>query len=169
MAKLYISDVTNVVLKEWVERLIPEVGKRYGIEVALLRAIVEKESGGYPFAVRYEPGLSGQQWFQDTVKRYHLDYDNPIVHSSIGPAQILTVICYNYGAIGIPNLLLGDVKGSLGYGAQHLLTALKRYKGDIRRAVSAYNAGHDTDTNYDSYVEPVMAYYQRFLKEPLEA
>jgi soluble lytic murein transglycosylase-like protein len=61
--------------------------------------------------------------------------------------------------------LLFDPAINIDLGTKLLARQLKRYGGDIRKAVSAYNAGHYTESNSKSYVEPVLKYYNQYKME----
>ncbi len=83
--------------------------------------------------------------------------------------QIMGIKAYELGWRGL-SFANGDyglinTDTALWYSAKLLKKELKRYKGDVAKAVSAYNAGTYTKRNYDEYVKIVLGYYRRFKVE----
>ena len=107
----------------------------------LVKAIIWRESSGFPNVSRWEPPLQ----------------------------------CYSYGLIGITYttaLQMGftgnpgglfDPDTNVGYGTDYLRCQLDRYSEDVRKAVSAYNAGTYTEVN-KAYVDRVLEYFSRLEK-----
>lgn len=131
----------------------------------LLQAVCEHESGDTSFAARYEPHLTRAGWYKAAVDRFGLDVGDWRTFASAGPMQLLTVNAYDLGFGGTVDELFGDPEYSIRYGALHLYRQVSRYGGDVAKALSAYNAGSNTERNADSYVKPIMARYSELSQE----
>lgn len=115
------------------ESIIQAAAAQYSVPVALIKAIISQESAWKPDAVN----LSDPS--------YGLMQVNTKAHPDVTPAQML------------------DPEQNIPYGTAYLAYQLKRYAGDMSKAISAYNAGTAYSSNFSSYVQPVMLYYQWFL------
>jgi len=106
------------------------------VEKAMIAAVVEIESSGYPNA----KGTTGE----------------------FGLMQIKCPTARQMGFTGeCKDLYHPDV--NIFWGSKYLRWQLDRYDGDVSRAFSAYNAGTATDANV-LYVRKAVAAYQRYLK-----
>jgi soluble lytic murein transglycosylase-like protein len=134
-------------LNKYVWEMIPVIAQTYGLETALVAAIVRQESNGNRYAVRYEPG-----W------KYHLDpgkWANKIGCSvstemigqstSYGLMQVMGTVAREYGFKGwFPQLC--EIETGLKYGCQHLRKYFDKW-GSEENAISAYNQGSPAKTN----------------------
>lgn len=154
---------------------IVSAGTRFGVEAPFLAAIVRQESGGNPWAVRYEPGYA---WL------YDIDASAPFrgmlnpktfpapdgvsgetewvsQKCSWGLGQVMGAVARELLFPGrfLSELCLPDVGAE--YAARLIARLKHRYK-ELPDIASAYNAGSSTPKNVDSYVTPVMKYYETF-------
>lgn len=129
------------------EPAIVEVSGRYNIPVALVRAIVQVESQGNTWAVKYEPTfvqayLLGRRW---EVFSPWITQDTEVWQrgASWGLMQVMGQVAREHGFVGayISELCLPET--GLHYGCKYLAYQFGRwYKvHGIRGVVSSYNAG----------------------------
>lgn len=125
-------------------------GSAYGVFIPteLVLAIIQVESSGVPTAIRKEPdgrvsrGL--MQVLDDTARQ--MGYFNPA--DNMTPA------------------------GGVDVGVKYLGWQIKRYNGDLKRAVAAYNAGtarYKNDNTFvnQGYVDRVYGYWKRQASSPI--
>ena len=107
-----------------------------------IRAIIWRESGGNPNALRWEGSKYGY---------------------SIGLMSLLLSTAKDMG-------YKGDLQGlfnpetNIKYGVKYFAYQLNRYGYDVKKAISAYNAGHYTLSNW-KYVNDVLNYYNQIIRE----
>jgi len=131
------------------DELIEKIAFEYGLDPDLVRAIVKVESGGDPWAVRYEPGF-----YRTYVLRMlsgRLDPPKPAGVSratearlrscSFGLMQVMGQVARERGFEKPFLTELCDPATGLRHGCFHLKFMLDRYLGETPRAVAAYNAG----------------------------
>ena len=134
------------------DRLADEAGAEHGIDPALIRAVIEAESGGDPTATRFEPNWN-----------YHLDYrtHSRLVSSateraqqatSWGLMQVMGTVARERGFDGPFLAALCAPETGVWYGAAQLARLLRRYDGDAQDAVAAYNAGSPRRADSGEYV-----------------
>jgi soluble lytic murein transglycosylase-like protein len=102
---------------------------------ALIAAIIEVESMGRANAI----GAAGEY----------------------GLMQLKCATAQQVGFVGECKVL-DDPKLNIFYGVKYLQWQWRRYKGDLREVISAYNAGTATSSNA-TYVNKTMSAYQRYL------
>lgn len=131
-------------------------GAKYGVTVPTetVRGIMVRESGGgFPTTV------------DTTAKR--TETSGPSAgHSSYGLMQVLDSTATDLGLVGDPTALYIPEIG-ISYGVKYFASQLKRYAGDVPRAVAAYNAGsafRRSDGSFvnQSYVDFVLQKAQEF-------
>lgn len=128
---------------EVLDPVIRDAARRWGshyrvsVPVPVVKGIIAAESSYRADATRVEP--DGRR--------------------SIGLMQVLEGTARDMGLLE-PRLMY-DPTVSIDYGTRYFARQLKRYGGDVRRAVSAYNAGTATARNR-SYVEKVLGYARGF-------
>lgn len=128
------------------DALIREVSNAYGLPFDLLRAQVMQESGGDPFAFRYEPAYFRRYVFDDpmTLKNEHPDAlaqkYGPLAACSFGLLQIMYETAVEIGFGGRPEELFVPRVG-LSFGAKQMARLLAWAGGDYYRALAAYNGG----------------------------
>lgn len=107
----------------------------------LVKAIIWRESSGFPNVSRWE---------------------EPLQCYSYGLIGITYTTAQQMGFTGNPGGLF-DPDTNVRYGTDYLRWQLDRYSEDVRKAVSAYNAGTYTETN-KAYVDRVLEYLSRLEK-----
>jgi hypothetical protein len=125
-----------------VQAMITEVAKQYGVERALVQAVVAAESNYNPHAV------------------------SPV--GAVGLMQVMPATAGDYGVSSTPALF--DPKTNLKTGTRHLKRLLQKYDNDYGRVIMAYNAGEGvvdrTNSNVTfretlDYTEAVINNYRR--------
>ncbi len=96
-----------------VQEMITEVAKQYGVERALVQAVVAAESNYNAHAV------------------------SPV--GAVGLMQVMPATAGDYGVSSTPALF--DPKTNLKTGTRHLKRLLQKYDNDYGRVIMAYNAG----------------------------
>jgi len=128
--------------KQALEALIVRTSKRYGVERALVNAIIAAESA----------------------------FDSRAVSraGAIGLMQVMPATAADYGVTDARRLF--DPAVNVRTGVRHLKRLLEKYNNDYGRAIMAYNAGEgvvdrtDSNVNYHetlNYTEAVIRYYRR--------
>lgn len=126
--------------------LVRQAAGAWGIDPALVAAIIQVESGWNPRAINPSDPSYG------------------IMQVSLQTARELT---------GQPNLSPDDLLDpafNIGLGVQYLARQLQRYHGQVQAAVAAYNAGSAITTEHgrfinQSYVDRVLAALPRYQSE----
>ncbi len=122
--------------------MIPAVAKRYGVEVALVQAVVAAESNYNAHAV------------------------SPA--GAVGLMQLMPATAADYGVHSVEALF--DPQTNLRTGTRHLKRLLRKYKQDYGRVIMAYNAGEGVVDRTNSrvtyletlnYTESVIKKYRR--------
>lgn len=141
---------------------------RFKIEPELIAAIIEVESAGTSYAVRYEP-----KWVYliDVLTFSKLlgiteDTERTLQMCSWGVMQVMGSVARQHGFNGYLNRLSEDYFGVY-YGCTHLQWLSNSHGWKDDDLISAYNAGHpnkDSSGNYlnKKYVENVKHWLQFF-------
>lgn len=148
---------------------------RFGVDAYFLAAIVMQESGGNTWAMRYEPAYS-YLWDVETQKPFRGSM-NPATFpapdfvsgqtewiaqkTSFGCCQVMGAVAREMCFPGKFLTELCDPVTGIEYGAR-LIAKIMHLSTDLNDVASAYNAGHITPNNLETYVRPVMAYYNGF-------
>lgn len=121
--------------------IVETAARRYGVDKALVHAVISAESGYNPQAVSRTGARGLMQLMPETARRYG-------VHNSMDPADNI------YG------------------GVRYLRDLLTMFKGDMKLAVAAYNAGENAVIRYGlrvppyaetlGYVPKVLEFYRKF-------
>ncbi len=123
--------------------MIPSVAKRYGVEEALVRAVVAAESNYNPQAVSHA--------------------------GAIGLMQVMPATAADYGVSSREALF--DPEVNLRTGTRHLRRLLDKYDNDYGRVIMAYNAGEGVVDRTNSqvtyletlnYTEAVIRHYRGY-------
>lgn len=120
------------------QSIVTEYADQHSLDENLIRAVIWKESSGHPNAKRWE----GEEYGY-----------------SRGFMGVLYGTALQMGFTGEPDDLF-DPDTNVDYGTAYLRWQLDRYGEDVRKALSAYNAGTYTPTN-KYYVDKVLEYYAR--------
>ena len=137
-----------------VNRAVADRGRLYpGLTRSLVHSVLEQESrhGTLPSYVRHGGAVP-----------------EPGGHTSYGPMQVYDDTIASYG-VKDPRALIVPAVG-IWYGADYLGRQLKRFKGDVARAIAAYNAGpgnavRSTATGRfpnQSYVNSVLGFLNQY-------
>ena len=126
---------------------IQSASEQYGVNQALIKAIISIESAWNPLAVRFEPHINDASW---------------------GLMQVLLKTAkwmLNDTNLTSAGLLVPST--NIKAGVRYLAWQLNRY-GDVEKAIAAYNAGtakRRTDGTWinQSYVNKVWGKYQEYL------
>lgn len=116
---------------------IEVAASRYGLDPDVVEAIVRVESSGLTHAFRHEP-LFYEHYLKDDP-----EYDGALpirVSSSYGLMQVMYPVAKERGFTNSPEYLFVPNIG-LDYGCKQLAYLLGRTKGDLERAIVAYNGG----------------------------
>lgn len=125
-----------------VKRMANSVAKRYGVEQALVQAVVKAESNYNAHAVSRA--------------------------GAVGLMQVMPATAADYGVASVERLF--DAETNLQTGTRHLKRLLRKYKNNYGRAIMAYNAGEGvvdrTNSNVPyletlNYTEAVITNYRR--------
>lgn len=126
------------------DELIQNSSDRYGVDPALVRAVVKAESN-FNQSARSPKGAQGlMQLMPDTARLYN-------IVNAYDPTE--------------------NIQG----GVQHLRLLLDRYRGDLRLALAAYNAGIQAVEKYGGippfaetreYVKRVLNFHERYSQNP---
>jgi soluble lytic murein transglycosylase-like protein len=128
--------------RDQVQTMITDVSRQYGVERALVAAVVAAESNFNAHAV------------------------SPV--GAVGLMQVMPATAADYGVDN--NTALFDPKTNLKTGTRHLKRLLSKYGNDYGRAIMAYNAGEGTVDRTNSnvtyretldYTESVIGHYRR--------
>lgn len=136
---------------------------------------------------RYHAAVSDQE-LEEAVIRYAREYRlspalllavmkaessfDPIVISKAGAVGLMQLIPETAIRHGVRNLY--DTRDNIGGGARHLRYLLDRFRGNVRLALAAYNAGEKKVDRYRQippfketqlYVKKVMGYYRDYRSQ----
>lgn len=117
--------------------IIAETAAAHQLDPRLVEAVVAVESSGNTDAFRFEPG------FYELYLRGKREYAGQIprrISSSYGLMQVMATTARQHGFTGEPEELFVPRVG-LEYGCRHLAMLLRWAKGDVPKALGAYNAG----------------------------
>lgn len=158
--KTYISHHTNRMLQRETIDAIKKYSDQYGVEAALVKAIIKQESYWSQFAIRMEPHLQESKWYTNTLDEH--EKKDPYAYCSYGKMQVLYGTAKSMGYIGPPAGLLRDDE-SIKYGVKCLSNLHKRYYF-LNDIIAAYNAGSPRRTESgeyrnQNYVDAVRRFY----------
>lgn len=127
----------------------------YGLDPELVTAIIKVESDGQAHAYRYEPGFFRR--YLSHLAEYK-DANPRRVAASYGLMQIMYSTAVECGYEGPPEGLFVP-ETNLEYGCMYLSRLLKWSKGDVPKAVAAYNGGRGCygEPGPQRYAAKVMA------------
>lgn len=141
----------------------------FGLDQNLIKAIIQVESGGNKFAMRYEPNYKWTFFPRETASKRGTDYttEECLQKFSYGPMQIIGAVARQYGFEGdFAELCSWDL--GMFYGCKHLKQYMIRY-GNEEDAVSAYNQGSNRKTEgglfcNSGYVDKVFIELRKLRK-----
>ena len=135
------------------QSIVLAAASAYNLDISLLNAQIQVESGGDPFAFRYEDGFY-KEYLKSNNKALSKLY-GPIGACSFGVMQILLEVAMELGFADRPERLFIPQIG-LAYGCKKMQALLIWAKGDYNKALSAYNAGMGSPLNI-VYINKVRA------------
>lgn len=122
--------------------LIEPVAKRYDLPCELIIAIISKESSGVKETIRYEQNY---RYFNDTEgfaskNGISTETETCAQRMSWGLMQIMGSTARDMGFTDLlPKMIYPNF--NIEIGCKYLHKMIKRYDGDKKKAISAYNAG----------------------------
>jgi len=137
---------------------VEKYSEQYDVPKDLINAIIEVESSGNSYAVRYEKNY---RWLAKPLGKYHWHTPTEKISqkTSWGLMQIMGAVARERGFEGKYLAELCNPEMGVKYGVKHLKWQYKRY-GNWEDAVSAYNQGNNKKINGEyknqSYVDKVM-------------
>lgn len=159
-------------VREKFELIVGEIriaAKKEDLDPCMMAAICWQESHFDPNARRFEQRF--YEKFIRPLKKSVIKTKNPAVASAVTIQAERMNLATSWGLmqvlgntareLGYQGAFLGDLchpEIGLRYGAKYLKKQLNRY-GEMERALSAYNAGSETEKNLHTYVEPVLERY----------
>jgi soluble lytic murein transglycosylase-like protein len=134
-----------------------------GLDPLLVAAIVQTESGGNPWASRYEPGYKWLHNVENHARRTIVSVQTETVHqmTSWGLMQIMGAVLREHGWIDhLPKACTPYL--NIEFGCRYL-THLKKTNPDPQDMIAAYNAGkarRNADGTYvnQAYVSKVLGF-----------
>lgn len=146
------------------ERLICKHSHHFGIPNELLRAIIQVESGGDTWAIRYEPGY---RWLYNEARPprgVSGPTEREAQKTSWGLMQVMGAVAREHGFDGRFLSKLCDPSVGIEYGCKHLASLYRRFgqRNGWEGVAAAYNAGsprrrEDGRWENQGYVDKVRA------------
>jgi hypothetical protein len=118
--------------------LIHQVCNLYQLPFDVLEAQVIVESSGDPNAFKWEPAFFRRYVFDNVNSK--ASHFGPLAACSFGLLQVMLETAVEDGFDGRPEQLF-DPRVGLTWGAKHLKALIDWAKGDVERALAAYNGG----------------------------
>jgi len=141
--------------------------KRHGLPPPLVYAIIETESGGNPWAIRYEPAFYEKYIAPAPIKgrgTCSAQTEARMQATSWGLMQLMGATARETGFDGVFLSQLCDPKVGIEWGCTYLANLVQRYASRYRweGVVAAYNAGSPKKTKTglwvnQSYVDKIRA------------
>jgi len=136
-----------ITTSDTLEPIIQQTADKYGVDPALVKAIIKNESDYNPSAYRSEPQINDASW--------------GLMQLLLGTAKQVS---------GNSNLTASDLlkpEVNIDLGTKYIAQQLNRYGGDVKNAIAAYNAGSarfNSDGSYinQGYVDKVYGSYQLY-------
>lgn len=128
----------------YIDTAITAAATEHQLPVALVKAIVQVESSGDPFAARYESGFYRRYVRAKDFAVFRgcsRETEGRLRATSFGLMQVMGQTAREMGFKGtfLTELCSPDV--GLNIGCQYLRKQIDRYDGNLEAAVAAYNAG----------------------------
>lgn len=130
--------------------LAREISGKHGVPPEVVCGLIERESTGSRWAVRFEPGFL-KQYVLPQYGDGKLDATETYTRAmSFGPMQILGQVAREFGFEGKYLTQLCDPLVGIEFGCRKLAACLKKANGDINRALESWNGG--SNPNYSGEV-----------------
>lgn len=151
------------------DHIIDEKSKRFDVDTALIKAIITVESGGNPWAARYEPGWKYLFKADQYAKQLRISLHTEIAlqSCSFGLMQTMGSVARELGfKEEIQKLCIPEY--SIHYGTMKLRSLIDKYPEHMD-VVASYNAGSprkDVNGVYSNqtYVDLVFSQYRELIK-----
>lgn len=161
---------------KWVYRLpwnlIHDAADEFGLEPELIGAVVQTESAGNPYAVRYEPVYRWTFEIQTLAQIVHCTTQTMEVmqKTSYGLMQVMGGVFYDLGGHKNENHLWAtsmiDPWIGIQYGCKHLRKKYRKYGPDPSAIYASYNAGSVIKTDGGFYVnEKAVDRFMNFYRD----
>jgi len=160
---IYLSKETEKALNEMVKEAIKENSELYGIEKALIKAIIEHESMNYVFAFRVDyKALKKQEWYNKLLDEK--EKKDKKYYASYGLMQVLYGLAKSLGFNGTPEDLFNPMV-NIRYGCKYLQRLKSAYR-DIKDIIAAYNYGYAKKRKNGTYYNQsyVCSVYEKYKK-----
>lgn len=146
-----------------------KVAADFEMDSALVKAIIEVESGGNRYKVRYEPSyrwMMPQEIIRKFASRNNISYDTEYIlqKMSHGLMQVMGGVCREMGMLGLITTMY-EPEIAIHYGCAQLMRLMKKWD-KMEDVIASYNAGTVTKNqngeyvNQD-YVDKVLKVYQQ--------
>jgi soluble lytic murein transglycosylase-like protein len=150
------------VLDPEIASLISKYAEIEDVDPAIVYGICKQESGFNQYAARFErtyPYLFNPSQVKPAM--CSLDTEVACQRMSWGLMQMMGAVFRELGYIGWLTQISGDVETQIEYGTQFLAQKIKKY--GLEGGISAYNGGIVLQSNYQTYVRPVLAYAKEWV------
>lgn len=149
--------------KEYPHGVITEMCDKYDIRPEIVYALIKVESGGDPYATRFEPGytayFSAKEFARENLITRRTE--EVMQATSWGLMQIMGGTARRLG-LEAPIPVLIDPQNNIEYGCKLLQELTVRYPESIWDRAAAYNAGKVRRTATGEYVN--QRYIDKFSK-----
>ena len=131
------------------QEYIKKYSERYGIPPGLIKAIIEVESSGNTYAMRYEDHY---RWLVEpfTQFHWHAETEKQAQKTSWGAMQIMGAVARERGFKGRYLSELSKPELGIKFGCKHLKWNYNRYN-DWNDAISAFNQGSNRKNEHGEY------------------
>lgn len=142
------------------DKIIKKYSEQYGIPSGLIKAIIEVESSGNTFAMRYEDHY---RWLVEPFSQFHwhAETEKQAQKTSWGLMQIMGAVARERGFKGRFLSELSKPELGIEFGCKHLKWNYDRY-GDWNDAISAFNQGSNRKNEHGEYENQI--YVEKVLK-----
>jgi soluble lytic murein transglycosylase-like protein len=124
--------------REYYQDAVEKASSNFGVDPFLIEAVIQQESSGNADAFRHEPGF----YLRYLKNNPEFKGQNPRrISSSYGLMQLMYTTARELGFTGAPEDLF-DINLNVNLGTKLLKKLLDKYKGDVEKALMAYNGGH---------------------------
>jgi len=128
---------------------------KYGLDIAVVCAVIEQESDWYTFAYRYEPAFFNR--YIAPQANLHSPSEAHARSASFGLMQVMGQVARELGFTGPSLLELTDPDIGVEYGCKRLQQAFHRHGGDLELSLLDYNGGGNPQ-----YADQVIARIQKY-------
>jgi len=145
-------------------QVLEQTAERFNIPIGLLYGICKQESSFIATAIRWEPGF----YHRYIKPRKDIPFEEAVGQAhSFGLMQIMGSTArwmgYKKDLTGLWQPII-----NLNYGCKYFAKLVKKYNGNLKDAIAAYNAGSARKTGDDGdyvnqeYVDRVVIYWNKY-------